>query len=378
MKASFPNIKYNLLILFLLILLLPALNSISGAWKFERKDENRTYKDSLSLDFGRLDAFPPEAEEYINDNFSFRSPFLNLYHFIKYYYFKVSPHPERTIIGSDGFFFLAKKEKKIFEGKLNFTEDQLLAFKKEWEERKNFLDSLHIKYYWVIAPFKHNIYSEHLPFNVSRQNKQKRVDQLKEFLKEPFPNLILDPSATLIKAKDTTKLFYTLDNHWNLSSGFITSQLLLAQIRTDFPNKNIPNIAPFVWKDSTLQQGIHYTVIGIESISEVDRFPVFLREEAEKAQKYGFPVIKNFPYPWDYEQRYVNKTIKNGLKVLFIRDSFAGQMIPFLKGSFAESVFIFDSWRYQLNKPIIEAVNPDAVVFIGLETHLELVIKEYE
>jgi len=378
MKASFPNIKYNLLILFLLILLLPALNSISGAWKFERKDENRTYKDSLSLDFGRLDAFPPEAEEYINDNFSFRSPILNLYHFIKYYYFKVSPHPERTIIGSDGFFFLAKKEKKIFEGKLNFTEDQLLAFKKEWEERKNFLDSLHIKYYWVIAPFKHNIYSEHLPFNVSRQNKQKRVDQLKEFLKEPFPSLILDPSATLIKAKDTTKLFYTLDNHWNLSSGFITSQLLLAQIRTDFPNKNIPNIAPFVWKDSTLQQGIHYTVIGIESISEVDRFPVFLREEAEKAQKYGFPVIENFPYPWDYEQRYVNKTIKNGLKVLFIRDSFAGQMIPFLKESFAESVFIFDSWRYQLNKPIIEAVNPDAVVFIGLETHLESVIKEYE
>ncbi len=253
-----------------------------------------------------------------------------------------------------------------------------MAFKKEWKERKNFLDSLHIKYYWVIAPFKHNIYSEHLPFNVSRQNKQKRVDQLKEFLKEPFPSLILDPSATLIKAKDTTKLFYTLDNHWNLSSGFITSQLLLAQIRTDFPNKNIPNIAPFVWKDSTLQLGIHYTVIGIESISEVDRFPIFLREEAEKAPKYGFPVIKNFPYPWDYEQRYVNKTIKNGLKVLFIRDSFAGQMIPFLKESFAESVFIFDSWRYQLNKPIIEAVNPDAVVFIGLETHLESVIKEYE
>ena len=44
---------------------------------------------------------------------------------------------------------------------------------------------------------------------------------------------------------------------------------------------------------------------------------------------------------------------------------------------FEESVFIFDAWRYQLNKPIIEVVKPDVVVYLGLETNLENMLKKY-
>ena len=79
--------------------------------------------------------------------------------------------------------------------------------------------------------------------------------------------------------------------------------------------------------------------------------------------------------PWNYERRYINEHSKSGLRVLFIRDSFGNQLVPFVKEPFAESLFIFDAWRYELNKPIIEKVKPDVVIFLGLETHLESFIK---
>jgi hypothetical protein len=48
--------------------------------------------------------------------------------------------------------------------------------------------------------------------------------------------------------------------------------------------------------------------------------------------------------------------------------------MPFLKEPFPESVFLFDAWQYKLNKPIIEKVKPDIVVFISLETNIDNII----
>ena len=82
------SLKYLLPIVFLILLILPFINDQLKLWQFERKDENRQFRDSLSIDIKRLDYFPKEAESYLNDNFSFRTPLLNLYHEIKFSYFK--------------------------------------------------------------------------------------------------------------------------------------------------------------------------------------------------------------------------------------------------------------------------------------------------
>ena len=229
----------------------------------------------------------------------------------------------------------------------------------------------------MICPFKHNIYPELLPFSISKHNKLKRTDQLKDFLSDKYPNLIIDPTEELIKAKDSVKVYYQLDNHWNYKAGQITAELLLSEIRRDFSDDEILDIQEFQWKDTTLQKGIHYRVLGIDELSELDYFPINNNEQASKAVKYGFPPIKGFAYPWDYERRYVNTQNESGLKVLFIRDSFGNQVIPFIKEPFKESVFIFDAWQYKLNESIIEKVKPDIVVFLGLETHIDAIIRDY-
>ena len=160
-----------------------------------------------------------------------------------------------------------------------------------------------------------------------------------------------------------------------MRAGHLVSKLIISHIRKDFPDKNIPNIPSYLWEDSLIQNGIHYRVLGIESLKENDAFPIIENENAIEVARYGFPPPENFAYAWNYERRYVDEENKSKLKILVIRDSFGAALIPFLKESFSESVFIFDAWQYGLNKPIIEKIKPDIVLFLTYESHLESIIE---
>ncbi len=369
-------LKYNLLVVFLLLILLPMVNGKLGIWEFERKDENRVFKDSVNFSLDTYDQFPSECEAYVNDNFSLRSPMLDFYHYFKFRYFNVSPHPNKTIIGSDNWYFMAKKDKELFEGKHNFSTEELALFKEEWQQRSAYYDSMNIKPYWLICPIKYHIYPEKLPFNVSRQNKVKRVDQLKEYLHQDFPDLIIDPTEALVSLKDSAKLYYQLDNHWNFNAGAIASKLLIDRIKSDYPEHEVRDITHFKWKDTIMQTGIHYRVLGVDYLSEQERFPLIDNQISTEAEKYDFPPIKGFPYKWQYERRFTNKSDSSGLRVLVIRDSFGKQLMPFLKEPFAETVFIFDSWKYGRNREIIETVKPDIIIYISLESYIDHIIEE--
>jgi len=370
--------KYILIILFVVIISLPALNSLMGVWEFERKDENRAFKNSVNLSIENIDAIPAEAEAYLNDNFSFRSPLLDLYHYIKFHIAKVSPHREKTVIGRDNWYFMAGKDKEIYEGNHNFSFAELEAMESEWQHRKHYFDSLDIAYYWLICPIKYHIYPEKLPFTVSHRNEIKLVDQLKTHLAKKFPKLIIDPTEKLREAKAHEKLFYQLDNHWNYRAGLIASEKLLSTIKADFPNAPIGDITPFEWKDTVLHSGHHHRVLGIESLSEQEKWPLLNNQVSVNAEKYGFPVIKGFPYKWQYERRFVNKRDTTGLRLLVIRDSFGKQLMPFIKEAFSETVYIFDSWQYGVNKEIIETVKPDIIVYMSVEAYIDHFLTEYE
>jgi alginate O-acetyltransferase complex protein AlgJ len=255
-------IKYILPIAFLMLLVLPLANSKFEFFKSERKDENRSFSDSLSFDVKRLDRFPKLAEAYMNDNFSFRTPLLDLFHHIKFYHFNISPHPTKTVVGNDGWFFMAKDEKEIYEGDHNFSENELDDFLSEWQRRRKYLDSSGIKSYWVIAPFKHYVYQEKLPFNIVK-SKKRRVDQLKDHFKNDLSDLIIDPLPVFLKHKSENRLFAKMDNHWNYQAGYLTTKILLDKLRKDFPNSNIEDVPLFTWKNDVINSGYHHQVIGV-------------------------------------------------------------------------------------------------------------------
>lgn len=366
------GITYSFSIAFLGMLLLPMVNSVTKIVEFERKNENRTFHDTLIINVNRLDAFPKDCDTYLSDNFEFRTPLINAFHEIKRSIFHVSPHPENVIIGYNGWKFMAQREIDIYTGKSNFTEEQLKEFNQEWNYRMGFLDSLGISSFWVICPMKHYVYGEHLPFNFNYYAGEARVDQLAKSLSKTFPRLIVNPKQALIKAKNKgVKVYYKNDNHWNLKAGEIVAKQIVARLKTQFPNKQIDSPSNYTWLDTISEGGIHKDFLGIESpLYEFNQLPVFQNENALGAPLYDFKVPASFPYPDQFQKRFVQKHPSNNLKVLVIRDSFGDQVLPFLKEVAGETVFIFDEWKYQLNEEIILKYQPDVVIFLGLETHL--------
>lgn len=370
-------IKYQLVILFLLIIITPSVLDITGVTRFERVDENRVFNDSISINFKKLDKFPPGFDAYSNDNFFFRTPMLNYFHRMKFNVFNISPHPEKAIIGKDGWLFKSGIELELLKGDKGFSIETLDSFKNEWKERTRYLEERNIPVFWIIAPMKHRIYTDKLPYNINI-SENNRVETLKSYLKDEFPNLIIDPSEKLKALKDSENLYYKLDNHWNPKAAFYTTQLLIERLKTEFPDKNIIDIPELRWESEEYSGGYHYNVMGIDELSETLETPVFVNPRGEDAEKFGFESVPGFPYPQEFETRFINKKLENGLRVLFIRDSFGGMIQPFAKEVFSESVFIFDAWQFKMNETIIEEFKPDVVIFIGLETNVENYLKTFE
>lgn len=375
MKINHNNYKILFVVLFLLMLALPTINSVFGIVEFERKDENRTFNDSLSFDISLLDQFPTDFDAYYNDNFSFRTALLDLFHSLKFHVFKTSPNPEKTVIGSNGWFFMAGKEIELFTGKDYLTDEDLYEFMVEWDRRINYLDSLGIKCYWMIGPCKHYVYSKELPFYI-RRSEIRRTDVLNEYISRRYPDLIIDPLEDLIKISKEKKVYYQLDNHWNDYAGYCVSKMFVDRVKKDFPDRKVGELPEYVWTEQKISKGYHYNVIGVDDLSEKVLVSDKSINKAYQTEEYGFEPPPEFAYTHLYEQRWLNdKENDKDMKILIIRDSFGGFFRPYLPEAFKETVIIFDKWRYLLDKEIIETLKPDIILYIGLETHIRNVTK---
>lgn len=365
--------KYLFSIIFIIVLYLPLLNSVTHVFKFERKSENRTFHDSLTIDINHLDNFPEECKNYLNDNFEFRTPLLDLHSTIKRSLFHTSPYPDKLIIGTDDWYFLAGDELQIYKGKRNFSQEELVSYENEWNRRCNYLDSLNIKYCWVICPSKLNVYEDNIPF-FYRKADVSRVSVLTARLSKRYPNLIYNPISDLkkevLKGND---VYFRNDNHWNARAGSVITKGIVKRMQGFFPNESMS--LNYSWKDTIKEGGYLNDLLGVETLVEKIQIPIFEKSRSKSAPKFGFEPPLGFIYPYEYEIHFIQSEKKNNLKILVIRDSFGVAVMPFIQESFGESLFIFDDWQYNLNEKIIEVYKPDIVVFMGLETHIRNIIK---
>ncbi len=363
--------KYYFPFVFIALIAFPLLNWDGWIIEFKRENENRNFSDTINFNISKLDNFPNDFDNYFNDNFSFRSPLLKIFHEIKFNVFNIPPDRDDLVFGDDGWYFLGGDEKRIYEGRENFSDGELKMFKNLWNERLDFLESKNIKSYWLICPTKYQVYDEKLPNKVRKSTTENRTALLTKYLQKNSPNIeIINPITFLKNKKSLGPMYFKLDNHWNDRAGYEISKLLVSIIQKDFSDLPEQNIDGYTWKEKIKNDGIHKAALGISDLSEIVPVIASRTEFALPVKKYGFISPKDFPYAWKYETRFQNKS-KGKYRILVIRDSFGDAIEPFLKEAFEESVFIFDNWKYALDKEIIETVKPDVILYITLETHLK-------
>lgn len=350
------------------LLFLPLLNHIFH-FNFEvQLDENRTTNDSLRFSFTRLDAFPEECEDYLQDNFNFREPVLKMNHVVFRDWMRVSPAPDRVIIGKNGRYFSGGEVAQDYNGENLFSKEELRLIKTDWKKRVAFIQKNKAKVYFIVAPTALDVYSNELPFYVINKSGTNRRKQLVNELS--FINQLqnIDPTFELKSKRSNPNLYFKYDNHWSQSAGKITANLLFQKMQLTDPNIQFQFMDQLRSKKKLVKDGYFKKVLLLDQISQsIDEY----HSTSQQVEKFGFKIPEKFVYPDSFERHFKNVYAPNKKKVLIICDSFGDALMPFINEGFEETLWIFDNWEYKLNETIIETYKPDIVIFEVYSPHLK-------
>lgn len=351
------------------------LNQCFGWIKIhDENTENRTISQFPKLDVNRLDSYPTQMDAYINDQLHVR-PFLLLqFHRLKYA-MRVSPNPEKVLIGRENWLFLGMQEQAMYEGERQFEKQQLDSFYHIWKPRFDFLEAQKIASLWVIAPIKQYIYEAQIPLNKQR-NLPNRTEKLEAHLNKNFPGKTLYLGAEIKSKKTEGPMYFQLDNHWNSLAGFYAYQAIMQQLNANGDRLSILTKNDIIQEKKTINHGALSNFLGLEGSLYETFIDVKTKAKPPKElEKYGFIPPKDFPYSFLYECRYFNPNAKNKKKVLVIRDSFGEALMPYFQQTFTETMFVFDGWQYELHEEMIEKFEPDLIVFVTLEAFTDHLLK---
>ncbi|MCF6350161.1 MAG: hypothetical protein L3J23_03900 [Flavobacteriaceae bacterium] len=349
-----------LTILFLILLITPTLVQLTGIEDKIMDNENRTKKSFPKLNKKQPLLFVKNFKSYYKDNFGLRNTLSNSYLHIKNEVFNESPLPSKVIKGKNNFLFLGNDNSNALNESLGFilfTKTELNQIKVTILERKKWLQEQNIKFYIAIAPSKHSIYKENLPFLFPE--KKTRKNQLIQFIKLEIKFDIIDLGKQFKVKKKKNRLYKKLDSHWNDLGAFYASQTLINTLKKDF---EINSLKLHNYKiDSIKKNGDLAKMINFKSKENtIILSPLFNNESKE------VDLPKYYSQSSIYESRHKNPSKK--FKVLLFRDSFSSALKPFINHTFGESTFI---WSHKFDKNLILKEKPDLIIMEYVERYLE-------
>jgi hypothetical protein len=349
------------------MLLIPVSNRFLHFAKDIGSNENRALAKMPEFKLTYLDPFPTKYEAYYQDHFFIRNRISKMWSEINRKVFKRSP-TDKALIGNDGWLYIKKDELKTYLGQNLFDSTELAKFKNEVIRRRDYLDSLGCKYYFVIAPTKYSVYPEHLPKIYRLRKYYTRTDQIVDIVSTVEGVELIDLRKVLNESKTHGLLYRPSDNHWNALGGYYAYTEIMNRIRNDFPE--ITPVYPLDSFNIDVQEveggNVSQMMNAKDDFFEFIPKITFKKQKVWVSEKAGYVSPKNFGFETDYEMVFTNKN-QNDPKILVIRDSFGYGVLPYLSAHFSKSVYIFDEWKYMLNKPIVENEKPDIFMHLTLE-----------
>jgi hypothetical protein len=339
-------------------------NQIFQWFDYKNTSENRALAKFPKANYKQLDKYPGEFDAYLQDNFTFRAPFLKAYHELMFK-MDISPDPQRVIIGSHDHLFHAGTDLLVYENKYPFDKKKLHQLYLIVKEKEDYLNQKNIPSYWLICPFKLHIYDDYLPFNVHERGGNRSLKAIK-YLSKYYPQLIIYPLDVIKKDKD--EAYYKYDNHWTQKGAYYGYKELMKVIQRNNPAIKALSSDDILWKKDTSDQANLLNFIGKENdLTELVPQAIVKHSPDQQDSGFGFKPTPGFPYPSDYECYFKNPTALNKKKILVITDSFGRGLHSFISATFSESLFIFNAWQYNISKEIMDTYKPDMVIFVTME-----------
>ena len=333
------------------------------------KTENRSLARKPVLDISFLDPYPAAYEKYFTDHFIFRQKLLEAHSGLIYYPYRRSPIPDQVDIGKDGWLFLAKDDKLIYQGIQTLDENQVRTIIQKLHDRALYYRSKGIRFYVCFAPMSQEIYPEYLPNNYFRSPVGSQTDKVIAAIRKDTLIPFIDLKPGLINAKKFGRIYQKTDNHWNALGGFFAYSIIINRMKKDFPELNPLRLSDVRFNRKFEKNGRLAASIGLGDVmQEEDYYPVIRNARAKVGAKAGYPTPHVSWFAYDNEYETVSVLPDSRMPKMFvIRDSFFDMPLLYLRENFNKVIAIWDAWRYGANKELIEKEKPDIVLLMVSE-----------
>lgn len=336
--------------------------------------ENRYLEKKPKMVITNLDAFPKPYSRFFNDHFPFRKELLRFYGGeIEFRIFNRSPYPKKVHLGRSGWMFVGS-EKAIYDGSHKLTSAQIDEIVRQLQVRAAFYTRNGSKFYLAIPPMKSEIHSEYLPSGYFRDPTGTNTDKIIQAIKKDPLIGYIELKKPLLLAKDSMKLYYQADNHWNYRGGFCAYSEILNRMKQDFPGLNALTTEDVAFVPVTEKGKNLAMLMDIPDFAaEQDWLVKVKKVRSADGRPAGYTPRPDFAYKSEYE---IVKVVKDSAlpTIVVIRDSFFYGILPFISENFRKSVYIYDTGVYAIHEEVIGKEKPDIVLLLIYEPHLQDII----
>ncbi len=352
-----------LVIFFILILLIPSLESVFGFSPIKELFEKRN---ALSKpEFSWSKSYPAEFQAYFNDNFGMRKTLIYLNSFISDKIFSESPD-SRAVIGKEGWFYFDNRNSLLdAAGKVDLDpiliERGVDIFYKNWQ----FLKSKNIKYLLVISPDKSTVYPEFLPDYIKPVS-HKRIDKFINALTAKYPDFpILDLRPIMLEAKKNEIVYHQTDTHWNRRGSHYGYVAIMKKLGA----KPHPR-SQYVEVVSGDIRGDISDIMGLKNTNPDLNLVAKFNQSSSQVSPDIYPQeIRQFHRP----VLFLNKN-KNLPRLFVYKDSFFSNLFDYVSEHFSWSLYV-NEFPCDLKFDSIKKFHPNSVIQQFWEGRIEEVLK---
>lgn len=348
------KINKSFILIFLTLLTLPLILLICRV-----KLEDPFSSKKISANFSR--------------NFPLKHDYFKLFSFLKEDVFNSLSSPKKVIKWDNGWYFLGDNYSNNLsesKGLILFTKEELeilsenLKYKKEWSQKNNML------YIMSIAPNKESVYGDMLPIAQSGTNKKMfQIDSICKTLDIPFVDL-----GKQIPLKSKVNTYHKSDTHWNEYGSYFGYKEFIEKLKGFYPSKEIA--APYTINDFKIDSSYNKDFGDLKQMIGELRGenmvtlqllkPSNAKDEKAKNEIPSTIVVD----PSEYEMRF-SAEVNNDIKILFLRDSFGGSILKYLKEHFKETIFIF---HRDFDKNLLKNEKPTILVEEIVEREVDVLL----
>jgi hypothetical protein len=292
--------------------------------------------------------FPGDFKKYLGDHFAFRNLLIKLHGMLMVEGLKTTS-THQVELGKGGWMYFAG------DGSLDdyrniepWTDQELVEWRQVLEDRQAFCDRMGIKYLFVVAPSKQDIYPENMPDRINQVRIETRLDQLMAYMKRCGSKVqIVDLRGPVLEAKKSgERLYHKTDTHWNDRGAFPAYLALMQAVRAKVPGVRILSESDFTPTVSKIAGMDLSKLLGINDRMQERRLNLEARIPLRLPR-----VDQDDMTPMNVEG--------TGPRAVVFRDSFMTAMLGWVAEGFGHGVYF---WEDGFDTNVITKEKPDIVI----------------